>query len=250
MAISKEKQKNKELETAAKKSQKKDLNDTPWIFFDYSGTLVDTINALSNTYSKYLGRDFPQQQVKNLYNDFPKSNKFKILLKYKMNPLKFIFGGRKRFNKFRQVEFWNNVEAFAGIPEVLMKVQKIAKVKIAIVTHDTELNDPEEREKILTHFGIPNVFDTVITDYKNKEKIFNLFLENKQITNGIFIGDTPFDIYLGKKNNLGTIGVTWGFSSINELDADYVVSNPQELFQAITDWIHQLEQKKLHGDPI
>lgn len=238
------------LDVLVKKSHTRGLNNTPWIFFDYSGTLVDTISALSNTYSRYLKREFPHQQVKSLYKDFPKSNKFKIMFKYKINPFKFVFGGRKTFEKYRQDEFWTNVKAFPGIPEVLMKIQKIAKVKMAIVTHETELNDLKERKKILAHFGIPNVFDSVITDYKNKEKSFRLFLENKQITNGIFIGDTQFDIYLGKKHHLKTIGVTWGFSAIDDLDADHVIDNPQELFQIITDWIHQLEQKKLHGDSI
>lgn len=246
----KEKQKTKTLDGVVKKSHLTDLNDEPWIFFDYSGTLVDTVKALSNTYSRYLGRDFPHQQVKNLYKDFPASNKFRIMFKYKINPLKFVFGGRKTLEKYRQDEFWKNVKAFPGIPEVLMRLQKITKVKMAIVTHETELNDPKEREKILTHFGIPNVFATVITDYKNKEKSFNLFLEEKQITNGIFIGDTQFDIYLGKKRNFRTIGVTWGFSAIDELDADHIIGNPRELLSIITDWIHQLEQKKLHGDPI
>ncbi len=246
----KEKVKTKKLNESITKNQNTSVNDTPWIFFDYSGTLIDTINALSNTYSKYLGRDFPPQQVKYLYNDFPKSSKIKILLKYKMNPLKFILGGRKRFDKVRLEEFRKNAKAFEGIPEVLIKIQKIAKVKMAIVTHDTELNSPEKREKILTQFGIPNVFETVITDHKNKEKSFKIFLEDKQITNGVFIGDTQFDIYLGKINNLKTVGVSWGFSVIDDLDADHIINNPHELLQIITDWLHQLEQKKLHGDPI
>ncbi len=250
MPDNKEKQKSKKLDGSVEKSISTSLDETPWIFFDYSGTLVDTISALSNTYSRYLERDFSHQQVKSLYKDFPTSNKFMIMFKYKINPIKFIFGGRKTLEKYRQEEFWNNVKAFPGIPEILLKLEKIAKVKMVIVTHETELDDLEEREKILTHFGMPNVFETVITDYKNKEKSFDLFIENKQIVNGIFIGDSQFDIYLGKKHNFRTIGVTWGLSTIDELDADYVIGNPKELLQKITDWIHQLEQKKLHGDPI
>ncbi len=246
----KNKQKIIKLDEIEKKSHITNLNETPWIFFDYSGTLVDTVNALSNAYSRFLGRDFPQQQVKNLIRDFPSSNKIKLMFKYKLNPLKFVFGGRKTFEKYRQDEFKKNVKAFPGIPEILLKIKKMAKIKMAIVTHEIELNEPEEREKILTHFGIPNVFDTVITDYKNKEESFNLFLKNEQITNGIFVGDTQFDIYLGKRNNLRTIGVTWGFSTTDDLDADHIIDNPRELLQIITDWVHHLEQRKLHGDPI
>ena len=34
-------------------------DETPWLFFDYSGTLVDTVNALSRTYARFLGKEFP-----------------------------------------------------------------------------------------------------------------------------------------------------------------------------------------------
>ena len=239
------------------KQQKENLSEnfvknekSLWIFFDYSGTLVDTVKALSFTYTRYLGREFSEQNVKDFYKDFHSMSKLKLMRKYRMNPLRYIFGGKKIWEKYRQEEFWKHVKAFRGIAEVLNKIGSKSFINMAIVTHETELNDPSEREKILTHFGIPNVFTTVITDYNDKEKNFSQFIENNEITTGIFVGDTQFDVDIGKRQNCKTIGVTWGFSKAEDFDADNIVNNPKELEKVIMGWMHQIEQRILHGDPI
>jgi phosphoglycolate phosphatase len=225
-------------------------DDTPWIFFDYSGTLVDTVDALSRTYTKFLGKDFPSEQVKNLYKDYPKMGKVALLRKYKFNPLKFLFGGNSKLEEMRKEEFSTSVRAFPGIPEVLMRLQKIVAAKLAIVTHEIELEDDENRQEILQKSGIPITFDICITDAKNKETKFDEFIANQGISYGIFISDTQFDIEIGKKHDFKTIGVSWGFSSRDELNADYIIDDPRELLQIIMSLMHQFEQKKLHGDPI
>ncbi|MGC9780150.1 MAG: HAD family hydrolase [Candidatus Heimdallarchaeota archaeon] len=226
------------------------MDDTPWIFFDYSGTLVDTVDALSRTYTKFLSRDFPPDQVKSLYKDFPKMSKVALLRKYKFNPFKYLIVGKNKLEEIRKEEFWEGVRAFPGIPEVLMRLQKIVNAKLAIVTHETELLDPEERVKIFQRFGIPIQFNEVIADSSNKEENFDLLVQNKGIAYGIIIGDNQFDIDLGKKHNFYTIGVTWGFSTRDEFTADYIIDDPQEILQVVMSLMHQIEQKKLHGDPI
>ena len=225
-------------------------DETPWLFFDYSGTLVDTVNALSRTYTRFLGKEFPPDNVKNLYKDYPKLGKIALMRKYKFNPLKHLFGGKNKIDEIRKEEFWVGVRAFPGIPEVLSRLQKIVTAKLAIVTHETELDDEEERVKIFQKFGIPIVFDAIITDYSNKKEKFDQFIEEQGIVNGICIGDTQFDLDLGKTHNFSTIGVTWGFSSQDEFLADFVIDDPRELLQIVMSLLHQIEQKKLHGDPI
>jgi len=225
-------------------------DETPWLFFDYSGTLVDTVNALSRTYTRFLGKEFPPEKVKSLYKDYPKLGKIALMRKYKFNPFKYIIGGKSKIDEIRKEEFWDGVRSFPGIPEVLSRLQKIVKAKLAIVTHETELDDDTEREKIFQKFGIPILFDAIITDYSNKKVKFDQFIEDRGIVFGICIGDTQFDLDLGKTHDFKTIGVTWGFSSRDELLADFVIDDPRELLQIVMSLIHQIEQKKLHGDPI
>ena len=232
-------------------AEKEEIKESfPWIFFDYSGTLVDTVVPLSKSYTRFLGREFQVEQVKNLYKDYPKHNKLGIMIKYKINPIKFIFGGKKKFDEIRKEEFWKGVRAFPGIPDVLARLHKMSQVKIAIVTHETELEDEEEREKIMQKFGIPNVFDTVICDYWNKEESFEKFLQENEVSYGLFIGDTQYDLDIGKKNSFDTVGVTWGFSTKEELEADHIIGDPRELLQIIISLLRKAELEKLHGDPI
>ncbi|MBY8995760.1 MAG: HAD hydrolase-like protein [Candidatus Heimdallarchaeota archaeon] len=225
-------------------------DDTPWLFFDYSGTLVDTVNALSRTYTRFLGKEFPPEKVKSLYKDYPKLGKIALMRKYKFNPFKYMIGGKSKIDEIRKEEFWVGVRSFPGIPEVLLRLQKIVKAKLAIVTHETELEDEVEREKIFQKFGIPITFDGIITDYSNKKEKFDQFIEDRGIVHGICIGDVQFDLDLGKTHGFFTIGVTWGFSSRDELLADYVIDDPRELLQIVMSLMHQIEQKQLHGDPI
>jgi phosphoglycolate phosphatase len=225
-------------------------DDTPWIFFDYSGTLVDTVNALSRTYTKFLGKEFPPEQVKSLIKDYPVMSKIALIRKYKFNPFKFLFGGNNKLEEIRKEEFMAGVRAFPGIPEVLTRLQRIVKAKLALVTHETDLEDEEIRLETFQKFGIPIDFDKIITDSKNKKEIFDEFITEQGIKYGILISDTQFDIDLGKNQNLSTIGVTWGFSTRDELQADFIIDDPREVLQVVMNLMRQIEQKMLHGDPI
>ncbi len=233
------------VETPVESIQK---DETPWIFFDYSGTLVNTVNALSKTYTRFLGKEFSTEKVKQLYKDFHSLGKFAIRRKYKCNIFKFLFG-KKKFEEIRREEFWNGVRAFPGIPEVLLRLQKIVLAKFAIVTHEIEIEDPIERAKIFQHFGIPIQFHEVITDYTSKEEKFNKFIEEKGIQYGIIIGDTQYDLDLGGKLGFFKIGVTWGFSKREEFNAHYIIDDPREILQVVMNLMHQFELYRLHGDP-
>ena len=59
--------------------------------------------------------------------------------------------------------------------------------------------------KIFQKFGIPNVFDAIITDESNKKEKFDQFIDEQGIVNGIIIGDLQFDLDLGLSYNFNTI---------------------------------------------
>ena len=50
------------------------------------------------------------------------------------------------------------------------------------------------------------------------------------------VGDRKFDISGAKDNHIDSIGVTYGFGSVKELQiagADYIISKPDEIFDII-----------------
>lgn len=220
-----------------------------WIFFDYSGTLVDTVAALSQTWTRFLGREFPPEKVTAFYRDYPKLNKVTLMIKYRINPVKFLFGNKKKFEEIRTEEFLKTVKTFPGISEMLQRLRKSTNAKLGLVTHEIQLQQEEKRQKFFKQFNIPIEFDALIIDGENKERAFDQFLEEKGITYGLLIGDTQFDINIGKKHELKTIGVTWGFSTEEELNADFIVEDPRRLLQLILNQLRIAEQKTLHGDP-
>jgi len=63
------------------------------------------------------------------------------------------------------------------------------------------------------------------------------------IIDGIFeafmIGETFHDIKMGKKVNTGTIGVSWGYNSQEELhrkNADHVINDPSKLVKILGEY--------------
>lgn len=210
----------------------------PWVFFDYSGTLVDTVNALSKTYTRFLGKEFTPEQVKSMFKDYPKMGKIKLMWKYRFNPFKWIFS-KDELEEIKQEEFRKNARAFPGISEMLQRLQKMADINLGIVTHDQELANEEKRQELLEHFGISTNFDAVITDKENKKIPFDTFIQENNISKAIVIGDTDFDIELGKKHDFPTIGVTWGFSTADEMSADYIIDDIRQTLQIIISLLRQ-----------
>ena len=203
-----------------------------WIFFDYSGTLIDTLYPLSKTWTRFFGKEFPPDRVKSMLKDHSESNKVSLIIKHRINPFR-ILGGRKKLNKIRNEEFENSVKVFPGISDMLLELRNKKSVFLGIFTHDPELIDKENRSQLFKQFGIPIEFDIIITDEKDKGKCLKTFIVKNSISNGIVVGDTQYDLNVGKNCKFKTIGVTWGFSSRDELIGDFVVENPEELLDVI-----------------
>jgi phosphoglycolate phosphatase len=233
-------------ETTQIREEKKQYQKMPWIFFDYSGTLIDTIAALTQTWRKFLGRNFSSEEVKELYKEYHEKNKLAMMIKHKINPIKYLFaGGRKKIEAIRKEEFWNNARAFPGIAEALIRLQKMAKINLGIFTHETEIENEERRKEVFDKFRLPMVFNAVLTDKKNKKETFSAFVEEHNIQDAIIIGDTQYDLNIANEHGFYAIGVTWGFSTREELEAHFIVDDPREILQIVMRLIHEIGQKKV-----
>lgn len=130
-------------------------------------------------------------------------------------------------------------EVYDGIEEVLATLKEQGK-KLILAT-----SKPEKYANIiLEHFGLLKYFDCVVGatfdgSLNYKSDIIRVALKRGQvddITKAVMIGDRHHDIDGGKANKLATIGVLYGFGSLEEFKecgADYVAETPVDILRII-----------------
>ena len=97
-------------------------------------------------------------------------------------------------------------------------------------------------ERCLDHHGIKGLFVTLQTADRHPSKphpsmVWQALTDaGADAANAVMIGDTVYDIHMGKAAGCRTIGVNWGYHPLDELreaGADHVVESMEELMQAI-----------------
>jgi HAD superfamily hydrolase (TIGR01509 family) len=123
--------------------------------------------------------------------------------------------------------------AYPGIIALIKKF-KMAGIKMVVLSSDL----PDTLLPELERFGLKGLFEEVITNIHNKTdsvpEIIKKYNFNHDET--VFIGDSNHEVEAGKKANIKTIAVTWGFSTEKNLIAtnpDFLVHNLDELDSAI-----------------
>lgn len=77
--------------------------------------------------------------------------------------------------------------------------------------------------EILKHFDLDQYFDqicgaTMDTTRTNKEAVIAYLLDlNGRSENTVMVGDTKFDVIGAKAHGIPTIGVSWGYGSVKEM---------------------------------
>ena len=95
----------------------------------------------------------------------------------------------------------------------------------------------------MEHFDLAKYFNKICgaaldRSRINKEDVIAYLLkENNTSDEIIMVGDTAFDVIGAKKHGIPTIGVSWGYGSIEEMyaaGAASIVHNTDELLAAVT----------------
>ncbi len=120
---------------------------------------------------------------------------------------------------------------YVGIRSILRRLKK-AGVWLGVATGKPQ--GPTER--ILAHFGLDKFFQAVAGIGENdttadKDQLILRALP-KQYTNAVMVGDRRFDVEGARAVGIGSIGVTYGYGSEEELaaaGADHIVPSVQAL---------------------
>ena len=209
-----------------------------YIIFDLDGTIIDSGLGIKNGIMYSLKSIGIQNVDENILNEFigpPLKDSYMKF--FDMSEQK----AREMVNKYRQYYSEQGIyEAYIyeGIENVI-KDLKDKENEIILATSKPEIF----AKKILNHFNLIEYFDFVggaTLDHKisHKNEVLEYVLKECFINpqKGFMIGDTKFDILGGKLFYLNTIGVTYGYGSLEELKeakADNIVNKPSEILEYI-----------------
>lgn len=212
------------------------------VFFDLDGTLTDPGEGITNSVRNALKvYGFEGMTKESLYPFIgpPLADCFQKY--YGLTPEE----SQEAIVHFRAYFSTKGIfenEVYEGIPEMLCALKKAGK-QIVLCT-----SKPEEfARRILEHFHLTEYFDQICgaaMDEKSrvhKDDVLRYALEKSGADpkKSVMVGDRRFDMESGKKFGLGTLGVSYGYGSREELSsagADRICDTVENCKEILLQW--------------
>ena len=206
------------------------------ILFDLDGTLTDSGEGIINCAIlalEHFGLPVPSREDLGVFVGPPLDDSFKKfgVADHQVDEAIRIFRGRY----LTKGKFENS--PYPGIPEMLSQLQALG--------HDLYVatSKPEETAvEIMDHFDLSKYFKricgaTMDKARNSKSKVIAYLLDTcGRGDNIIMVGDTAFDVIGAKSHNIPTIGVSWGYGMVRDMEEAGAVSiarNVDELFELL-----------------
>ncbi len=215
------------------------MNHCTTLFFDLDGTLTDPKEGITRCLQyglEQLGRPAPPQAELVQYIGPPLRWTFPRLLTTDDSALIDAAIAHYR-RRYADVGMFEN-ELYPGIPELLKRLRE-EDFRLFVVTSKPTIY----AERIVDHFGLTEYFEAVYGPhldgrFDDKRELIAHLLAERSVTasDTIMIGDRASDILAGQANGTHTLGVTYGFGSIEELQTarpDRICHHPHEIHQAL-----------------
>ena len=206
------------------------------ILFDLDGTLTDSGEGIINCAIlalEHFGLPVPSREELGVFVGPPLDDSFKKfgVADHQVDEAIRVFRGRY----LTKGKFENS--PYPGIPEMLSQLQALG--------HDLYVatSKPEETAvDIMDHFDLSKYFKricgaTMDKARNSKSKVIAYLLDScGRGDNIIMVGDTAFDVIGAKSHNIPTIGVSWGYGMVRDMEEAGAVSiarNVDELFELL-----------------
>lgn len=209
-----------------------------YLLFDLDGTLTDPKTGIT-TCAQYalhsLGIEESSLDRLEPFIGPPLKDSFMEL--YHLSEAETVKAIEKYRERFQKIG-WRENKVYPGMKNLLMQC-KMRGAKLAVASSKPEIFV----NRILKHFGLYRYFDVIVgseLDGRRVDKeevvteaLHQLFPDGKtDYDNVVMIGDRKFDIEGAKKNKIVSIGVSYGYGSVDELmeaHADYIARSVPEL---------------------
>ena len=209
-----------------------------YILFDLDGTVTDTFEGVTGCV-KYalesLGIAIPEISDLSCFIGPPLFDQFKAFAGFDDDTaLEAVEKYRERYSTIG----WKECTLPPGTEELLKNLKKSGKT-VALATCK-----PEKYAKmILEYFKIAEYFDFIggaeldANGRRSKKEVIEYVLDNLRLkgedkTKAVIVGDTYYDIDGAKAAGISSIGVLFGYGSMDELmehGADFIVKSMSEI---------------------
>lgn len=207
--------------------------------FDLDGTLLDTLTDLTTaanhalktvgrpTYERDAYKTLVGQGVRNLFIDALGPDHQDLL-----------DDAIQHFHSYYADHRFDTTQAYEGIWAMLTGLSK-SGVKLGVLS-----NKPHAATVDVINRYFSDITWTAVRGHKPgtapkpvpgsaRETIAEMNLEPERC---VYVGDTKVDMLTGKAAGMYTVGVSWGFRSVEELNAngaDAIIDEPAQLIQLV-----------------
>ncbi len=202
------------------------------VLFDLDGTLTDYGEGIINCATvalQHFELPVPSREEMRVFVGPPLHETF---LKFGVKPGQTDEAIRVYRERYIPIGKFENTP-YPGIRE-LLEALKSAGHKLYVATSKPEQTSVE----ILAHFDLAKYFDRICgasmdLSRNSKEAVIAYLLEeNGRADNMVMVGDTKFDVIGAKAHGIPTIGVSWGYGEVADMEeagAAAIAHTSQEL---------------------
>ena len=210
--------------------------------FDLDGTLVDSrepiLTALNAALADHGLAPIREQDLSNHVGP-PLRDSLTVLLEERQQDVDLVVPLIESFRSHYVVSSIEMARAYEGIPGLLQDLY--ARTRLGVVTSKPALY----ARPILETLGFAGLMEVIegpnLEEIEPKPETLARALRRLDHGTGeekfVLIGDRHHDIAAARINGIGSIGVTWGFGTFEELTdagADHIVSSPAELAEILS----------------
>lgn len=202
------------------------------ILFDLDGTLTDSGEGIINCAQlalQHFGLPIPSREEMRVFVGPPLHETF---MKFGVPADKTDEAIRIYRSRYIPIGKFENTP-YPGIRDMLSELKK-AGHKLYVATSKPEAMSVE----ILEHFGLAEYFDRICGATMDKSRsskaavIAYLLEQSGEAGNMVMVGDTAFDVIGAKAHGIPTIGVSWGYGEVADMEqagAIAIVHTAEEL---------------------
>lgn len=201
------------------------------IFFDLDGTLTDSGEGIINCVIlalNHFGLPVPSREELGVCVGPPLDKSFVRFGVPEEKAQEAITVFRSRYNTVGKFEN----TPYPGIHQLLQNLKDQGH-RLFVATSKPEKTALEVLEKFqLTDFFEKICGATMDGSRVNKEDVITYLLAQVQdVNNVVMVGDTKYDVIGAKHHGIDTIGVSWGYGSVEEMEAAGAIAIAHDMEQ-------------------